>query len=99
MGSPAEEAEFHVEALTFSVFIQPCLTLAATICCNIVVYEERRQVYGLLLDGQLLPLAADQPPHPKDITCHMTRRPRPPPTRIQADVPTLTSAARQLGLW
>lgn len=60
---------------TFSMFTQPCLTLTATICWNIVVYEEERQVYGLLLDGQLLPLAADQ----QDITCeqlprcHMTR--------------------------
>lgn len=74
----------HIEELaaaamaTFSMFIQPCLTLTGIICCNIVVYEEERQVYGLLLDGQLLPLAADQPPQSKDVTCqqlphcHMT---------------------------
>lgn len=70
----------HVEELatpavaTFSVFIQPCLTLTATICWNIVVYEEERQVYGLLLDAQLLPLAADQPPQSKDVTCQQLPR-------------------------
>lgn len=59
----------RVAVATFSVLTQPCLTLTATICGNIVVYEEERRVYGLLPDAQLLPLAADQPPPTKDVTC------------------------------
>lgn len=70
-------------AATFAVIIQPCLTLTATICWNIVVYKQERQVYGLLLDAQLPRLAADQRPNTNDITCeqlpscHMTRWPKP----------------------
>lgn len=60
--------------------VYPALT--ATICWNIVVYKEERQVYGLLLDAQLPRLAADQQPNTKDITCeqlpscHMTCWPK-----------------------